>query len=122
MSRGLQMQFACSGEFRRGRVEVLREAGTRKYAVELGDGLCSSNERPSDHLQPLGQLPQKAQNLRGLVFAELHKLIVGLHRFEWLEEYGLTGSACSVHDAGHAAAVLGTHRDHEAVVAQRDIV
>src|SRR5208283_2342051 len=52
----------------------------------------------------------------------LHELIVSLHRFKGLDKHGLPGAAGAVHHTLHAAPVLRAHGNHEAVVAQRDIV
>ena len=72
--------------------------------------------------QAIRKFLQYPENLRRFVFGELHQLVVRLHRFEGLDKHGLPRAAGAVHHALHAAPVLRAHGNHEAVVAQRDVV
>ena len=53
---------------------------------------------------------------------KLNQAIIQIDRFERLDEHGLARGARSVNDARHGAPVGGAHGNHEAVVAQRDVI
>ncbi len=122
MARGFQTQLTRFREFGHGGVEVLCEAGAGEDAVECGDGVGGSDQRLAEEPQAFRQLAEDADDFGGFVFGKLNQLIVGLDRFERLEEYGLAGGAGAVHYAGNGTAMLGAHRNHEAVVAEGDVV
>jgi len=107
-------QIALGSKFGHGSIEISREAGARKHAVQFGNRVRGSGQRTAKHLQTLRQLAQDTYNLRGFLFRKLHKLVVRLHRFEWLEKNGLARSARAMHDPRYATPVLRAHWNHEA--------
>src|ERR1700688_1047610 len=110
------------GEFRPGGVKIAREAPSREDAIELRNRLRGGEQRPANIPQALRQLAKDAQDLRGLIFRELHQLVVALDSFQRLEKNGLSRPAGAVHDSRNTATIFRAHWDHEAVVAQGDVV
>ncbi len=126
MTRSFQFQFAfllgTRGELRQRTVELAGEARARKRGVEFGDGRRGKLDWPKLHPEALGKFREDARDFCGLLFGQLDKPVVELNRFERFDEHGLAGGTRPVDHALHLTAVGGTHRDHEAVVAQGDVV
>src|SRR5262249_18516341 len=118
----LEAQIGTFGELWYGCIEVTREASSGEDAVEIGNSSRGSEERFAQRLQPLSEFAQNTQDFGGFIFGQLHELVVGFDGLERFEKNGLPRAACAMHNAGHTAAVLGTYRDHEPIVAQSDIV
>src|SRR5438034_327022 len=119
MARAFQTQFIRCRKLGHRGVKFPRESRPCKHAIKLRNGPCSSEERPADHLQFLSELAQNPQNFRSFILGKLHQLVVGFDGFERLQEDRLPRRAGSVHHAGNAPPMLGTHGNHEAIVSQQ---
>ena len=57
-----------------------------------------------------------------LFLAQLHQAVIQINRFERLDENRLPRGAGCMNHARHAAAVGRAHRNHEAIVPERDVI
>ena len=69
-----------------------------------------------------GELGENAGDLGDFFFGELNEAIIQIDGFERLDENSLSRGAGSVDDARNGAAIAGANRNHEAIVAERDVV
>ncbi len=115
-------EFPC-GEFRHHAIEFPRESRARENRIEMRD-----RSRPPPQAAPRSARSRSVSSARMRAIsaasssAQLHQPVIEIDRFERLDENGLPRGARAVHHAGHRAPVRRAHRNHEAVVAQRDVV
>ena len=122
MTRGVEAQPRAIDKHRHGALEFACKACARKQRIHQRNRLRSRRQRRVLAAQARSQLVEYAHDFRGLVFGELHQVIVAVQGFQRLNEHRLTRRACAVNDARHVAALRRTHRYHKPVVAQRDVV
>ena len=77
---------------------------------------------PRSSADPLRQLFQDARDFGDFFVAQLDQTVIEIDRFERLDENRLPRGARAVHYARNGAALGSAHRNHEAVVAERDVV
>jgi hypothetical protein len=66
--------------------------------------------------EPIGERQQNPEDLLALALLELDDVVVDLDGGGRLEEQAGAAGRTAVDDAGHVAAVLGAHQQHEAAV------
>ena len=79
-------------------------------------------QRAANRLKPLGKLAQNTRDLLSLALRQLHELVVGLDGFKRLHENRLARGARAVYHAMNAATVFRANWNHEALIAQCDVV
>ena len=103
-------------------IELPRKSRARENRIEMRDGrgraLRAGRARRARGWSAL----QNARDFGRFFLAELHQAIIQINRLKRLDEHRLPRRARRVHHARNAAAIGSAHRNHEAVVAQRDVV
>ncbi len=122
MARFLQGQATVvfGAEAGDGAVEVRRKVGLGEQQIQPAYGLDTGLNLGAMRPQQLGQLPQNAQDLALLFFAQAHQFIVQVDGLERLDEQRVAAAAGAVNHAVDLALLAGHHRHDEAIVAQRD--
>ena len=98
----------------------LAEFRLRLERVELSEGLDGALQVVAVRENHAAELGQEPLDLPPLLGGEEREVVVGLDDLHRLDEDGLAGPRPVVHDAWHARAARGLHRQAVAVVAQDD--
>ena len=122
IARGIQAQEIALLKRGHHAINFTRESRAGENGIEMGDLRGRRPERGSFGAEPLGKFRKDPRNFDELFFGKLDQPIVQIDGFKWLDKNGLTGGARAVDHAGYAAPFGCAHGDHEAVVAQRDII
>src|SRR5204863_6936495 len=102
--------------------KIASEPRSGKNAVQAGNCVRGGKKKRPNKLQSFSETPEDVENFRCFIFGELHELVVGFQRFQWLEEHSLSRAARAVHDTGHAAAVFGPDGNDKSIVTQGNVI
>ncbi len=122
IARGIQTQRISRLEHRHHAINLASKSRARKYRIKMRHLRGRRGQCTTVRAQPLGQLRQNPRNFHQLFFGQLHQPVIQINRFQWLDEHRLPRRASPVHHAGYAAAIRSTHRNHETIIPQRDVI
>ena len=101
-------------------VVVLGKARLGELQLQFGQDADRGFQVVGMFADAAGHLHQNAMDLGQLFVQQAHQFVVLLDGFQRLDEYRLPAGRRSVGDALHAPALLGLHRNDEAVAANGD--
>src|SRR5690348_8435352 len=121
IARLLQLQEVTCRKRRNGAIEIASKTSTRENRIQVRNAFRRRRERASLCPHAVSEFVENARNFDDFILTKLDEPIIQLNGFERLEKNRLPAGAGTVHHALYRTSVRSAHRNHETIIAQRDV-